>query len=55
MDAFKNNSDDFYKEILKGKADVSDFERYIYGNSTQMMKDERDDLEAREKADKLKL
>ena len=34
MDAFKNNSEDFYKDILKGKADVSDFERYVYGNSS---------------------
>ena len=34
MDAFKNNSEEFYKDILKGKADVSDFERYVYGNSS---------------------
>ena len=34
MDAFKNNNEDFYKDILKGKADVSDFERYVYGNSS---------------------
>ena len=34
MDAFRNTSEDFYKDILKGKANVSDFERYIYGNGT---------------------
>ena len=34
MDAFRNNNGDFYKDILKGKADVSDFERYVYGNGT---------------------
>ena len=55
MDAFKNNSEEFYKDILKGKADVSDFERYVYGNSSQKTRDDRDELEAKEKADKLKL
>ena len=55
MDAFKNNNEDFYKEILKGKADISDFERYVYGNSSQKNRDDRDELEAKEKAEKLKI
>ena len=34
MDAFKNNSEEYFKDVLKGKANVADFERYVYGNSS---------------------
>jgi hypothetical protein len=43
MDKFRSKSDDFYKNLKKGQADVKDFERYIYGgNYNEMSKDATD-------------
>jgi hypothetical protein len=33
MDKYRNKSQDFFKNLKKGQADVKDFERYIYGGT----------------------
>ena len=42
LDKFRDTRAEFYKDLQKGQADPKDFERYVYGNSAQLYKDERD-------------
>ena len=49
MDNFRNTSEDFYNDLAKGKVDHKDFERYVYGKGTNKYRDERDELEQKEK------
>ncbi len=45
MDNFRNTSEEYYADLRKGKADINDFERYIYGGSQNKHKDRRDEYE----------
>jgi hypothetical protein len=45
-DAFKNKSEQFYRNIKKGNVDPKEFERYVYGGSyAQRTQDEVDKIE----------
>lgn len=32
-DGFRNSAEEYHENMMQGKADVKDFERYIYGDS----------------------
>ena len=57
MDNFRNTSKDFYDDLGKGKVEAKDFERYIYGKSSNHQRglDDRDLLESKGKKDMLEI
>ena len=49
MDKFKSHNKEYFDRLKEGTADVKDFERYMYGSNTKTLKDERDEVEEKER------
>ena len=42
---YRDTRTEYFNDLQKGMADAKDFERYVYGQSAQLFKDDRDKQE----------
>ena len=42
LDKFRDTRQEYFQDLQKGMADEKDFERYVYGSSVALFKDDRD-------------